>query len=859
MRRPPPGFTHNAGARDGSAGGQALLRLFPAVWLAAACGASAAGGGAAGAGAGPLGGRGEDGARVAPPEGTAQVASPEGTAQVARRAGFTPGDWAAQRDLERRFLAVPRADSAAASAARLARHPHPSGSPAAATVADSLARRLAALGFRVEVDSFLAWLPHPVSLGLELRESAGAKPRPLAVREPSPEDAAGDGPDWWLTWHAYAASGRAEAEVVYANYGRGRDFEALEALGVDVRGKVVLARFGHVYRGVKVREAEARGAVGVVLYPDPAEDGYARGDTLPAGPYRPGRAVQRGTLAELSRYTGDPLTPGRPARPGVPRLSPEDAPNLPGLPVLSLGYAEAARVLEALGGPEPPDGFSGGLPVSYRVGPGPARLGLDVRLDNRLRPVRNVIARLPARSAGASEGRVVLGNHYDAWLYGGVDAHGGTAVLLEVARGLASLAAEGWRPRREVVLAFWDAEEFGVVGSTEWVEAHLDDLRGRTAAYLNLDTYTAGVLDVSGSPALRDLVVDAASSVPDPETGRTLAALWRDRQAESEEGSVEGPAEGVEAAEPREPVEPTEPTRVAAGADLPRLGDLGAGSDWSAFLHHAGVPSLQFTMNGRGVYAVYHSALDDADYLRRHADPGLAHAPAMARVMGLVALRLAEARLLPHRYDATADWLDARLDELEGDLRERGWLKKGAAAAADGIGVEASLAEARAATERLRAAARRLEALRRDVLEGPAREPHLDSRPDADRSAAVDRALLAAEAAFLDEEGLPGRPWYRHQAIAADSETGYGPLPLPAAREGLREEDPAAAARGLDRLASAVDRAAEELLAALGGAGRGGRSTTRAGRSAASFRHGRGGRSGEARRFRSVTCDDFVP
>ncbi len=699
---------------------------------------------------------------------------PEIHEDAARRAGFAPGAWVAQRGLERRFLAVPHADSARASATRLARRPHPSGSPAAAALADSLARRLAAMGFRVEVDSFRVWLPHPVSLRLELLAPRATSARELVVREPSTEEAPTDGPDWWLAWNAYAASGRAEGEVVYANYARPGDFESLEALGVDVRGKVVLARFGHVYRGVKVREAEARGAAGVVLYSDPAEDGFARGDTLPVGPYRPGRAVQRGTVSELSRYTGDPLTPGRPALPGVLRLDPAEAPNLPGIPVLALGYAEARRVLEALGGEEPPEGFRGGLPVAYRVGSGPARLRMDVRLDGRLRPVRNVIATLPAREAG----RVVLGNHYDAWLYGGADPHGGTAVLLEVARGLSSLAADGWRPRREIVLAFWDAEEFGAVGSTEWVEARLEELRGRTAAYLNVDTYTAGVLDVAGSPSLRDLVVDAAADVRDPESRRSLAAVWRERQAAGE-GETERDR----------PV-------------LPRLGDLGAGSDWTAFYHHAGVPSLQFTMNGRGVYAVYHSALDDAEYLRRHADPGLAHAPALAGVMGLVALRLAEADVLPHRYEAYAAWLSARLDELEWELRARGWPE---AAGPEGLpeALEGALTEARAAAARLREAAGALEALQRSALD----------RLDREALRAVDGALLAAEAALLDERGVPGRPWYRHQAVAADPENGYGPLPLPAAREGLRAGDPGAVGAGLERLAAALDRAAAALRA----------------------------------------------
>lgn len=675
-------------------------------------------------------------------------------ADTARIDGFTTASSRRQRELERRFLAVPSPGGVAETSGWLAAEPHMAGTPRQARLADSLARRLRDMGFEVEVERYGVHLPHPDSLALELVAPAGR--RSLDPRE------AGDlsGPYRW-SWNAYAADGTARGEVVYANYGRPEDYRALEAAGVSVEGRVVLARYGAVYRGVKVREAEKRGAVGVVLYTDPADGGFTDGDTLPGGPYRPTDSVQRGTVSYLWRHPGDPLTPGRPARSGVPRLPEDSARNLPGIPVLNVDAARGRVILDALGGPEAPTDFRGGWSVPYRLGPGPARLRMTVRQETGRRPVRNVLARLPGREPGT----VIVGVHYDAWVHGGVDPHSGTGAVLEIARGLAALREGGWRPRRTILLAFWGGEEFGAVGSTEFVEARRRQLQEDAVAYFNVDVLTAGALDVSGSPSLRDLVWDAARRVDDPVDRRSLADAWR----EARTGTGED--------------------RAASDEARPALRPLGVGSDWTAFFHHAGIPSLQWTMNGRGAYAVYHSAHDDFGYLRTHADSALLYTPAMARVMGVAALRLAQADALPFDYVRYAERVRRMADSLAGGLPD--------------VRRDAVLAAAR----ELRSAAEVAEARRRAAL----------ARGDTVQLTRLSRALPRVETALLrpvEADGSPpgsdGRRWYRHLVYGSDPATGYGALPLPALQP-ERATGGAVGAPSVGELIRGLRRAADGL------------------------------------------------
>ena len=682
-------------------------------------------------------------------------------------AGFTAATWAAQKSIERKFLSRFTGEAASIDAARIARGPHLAGTPESRAHAEELAAFLRGIGLAVEIERFDVWIPHPRRVSVVLVDSAGVA-RPLEVRQRGRYDLGAADSALLLGWNAYGASGAARGAVVYASYGLSADYDSLATRGIDVRGRIALVRYGRAYRGVKVAEAERRGAAAVLLYSDPAQNGFAAGDTVPLGPMMPGGAIQLGTVSYLWRHTGDPLTPGAPSVDGVPRLDPRDSQVLPRIPVVPISYAAAAEILSGLGGEVAPEDFRGGLPVTYRTGPGPATVDLDVDLDDARRPIWNVIARVPAAmtsasgAANAAAGEVpmiVLGSHHDAWLWGGVDAGTGNTALLQIARGLAWLSGGGWAPRREIVLAFWDAEEMNVAGSTEWVEKHAEELQRRAVAYFNVDVFTAGALDVTGSHQLADLVVGAARAVEDPTLEKPLDEAFLARR-------------------PHGPI----------------LGDLGAGSDWNAFWHWAGVPSLQWTMNGRGSWAAYHSAVDDFAYYRDFADSGFVMTPAFARAMGLAALRLAEADALPYRYTLYADRIAAHLDALE------------AAGPAGGGAAPLDLTLPRAELDRFRAAAAGVEAEQAAILARGAA-----AGADRERLARIDAALAGAERALLDPEGLPGRPWYRHAIYAPGADTGYDALPLPALAEALGAGDPAALSRATDRLAAALARATAVL------------------------------------------------
>lgn len=669
--------------------------------------------------------------------------------------GFTPESSARQRAVEALVLARPEPARCQAHHRELTRTPHVAGTEGSERVIAYIAARFREYGLETEVvpyDVLLAW---PRSVEVELLAPSRAR---LATREdPVPGDPDTADPTASGPWHAYARSGEVTADVVYVNYGRAEDYETLARLGVEVRGRVVLARSFKGYRGGKSLEAEQRGVAALLTYSDPAEDGYVQGDVYPRGPWGPDSHVQRGGNVYDFIVPGDALTPGWASLPGAKRIAESESAILPKIPSVPLSFRDARQILEALDGPVRPTlDWQGGGPFAYHVGPGPARVRVKVDVPREIRTIRNVIGRIRGADPDprVAEQVVLLSNHHDAWTFGGVDPSSGTATTLELARVLGQLAREGSRPRRTLVFGVWDAEEFTLTGSTEWGEHHRDTLSRTAVACLNVDASASGDrLSVSAVPSLRPFLYEAARSVADPKGRGTVYDVWKAGAGENVRGYG-----------------------VLAGArtEDPPIAILGSGSDYTVFFNHIGVPSVDMVFDGP--YGVYHSIYDTHEWMRRHGDPGFLYHAAMARLWGLMALRLANADVLPFDYGVYGRDLLSYLDDVEAVARQRG------------VALDLSAA---------RAAASELAALTVATPGG-----------SAERQAARNRGLMAAERALLTAEGLPGRPWFQHLV--------YAPLPtyqaetLPGIREAVMSGDAPRARAQVEKLTAALRRARAE-------------------------------------------------
>jgi N-acetylated-alpha-linked acidic dipeptidase len=640
-------------------------------------------------------------------------------------------------------------------------------------------------------------------VGLRLVEPHTAE---LSLREEGhPRDKDSYNKDAFPGFHGYGASGKARGQVVYVNYGTREDFEHLDAAGLSVAGRIVLARYGKVFRGLKVKEAQDRGAAGAILYSDPADDGYMKGDVYPDGPMRPPSAIQRGSVRFLSFSPGDPTTPGWASTKGAKRLAREELQGIPRIPSLPLAYGEAAKILAALAGERVPDDWQGGLPFAYHLGPGPAEVEMQVEMDYAVRPIDNVIARIPGTVEPERE--VILGNHRDAWAYGAVDPNSGTASFLETARGLAAALRAGWKPRRTIVLCSWDGEEYALLGSTEWVEDRLQALSANAVAYINLDSAVTGPdLDVGGTPSLRDLILEAAGDIGEPRRGGTILDVWRARRQRDWAKS-----------------EPAVPERAGDRFEL-HLNALGSGSDFTAFLDHAGIPSLDFSFDGG--YGVYHSIYDSLFWMESFGDPEFLYHVAAARLYGLLAMRLAAADIVPLRFAAYGRALARELDLMRRRVvrdRRRWEAARLAPAARPGLpdGAEAGkrpplepdFAPLARAIEAFGAAGAGLDAvLARLEAEGPPGGAAPGGNAAALRR--LNAALAQVERAFLDPRGLPDRSWFRHVLYAPGLTTGYEAWPFPGVAQALAGRDPALLESQMRSLLERLARATEGVEAA---------------------------------------------
>jgi N-acetylated-alpha-linked acidic dipeptidase len=697
--------------------------------------------------------------------------------------GFTTEGAINQRRLEERFRAVPATNSAREHLRRLTAEPHVAGTKEDYATAIYVRDQIRSYGIPAELKEYEVLLPYPKQPGIV--ELITPRRERLALREAIiPEDPSSSHPKIIPLFNGYSPSGDVTAPLVYVNYGLPPDYEALKKLGVDVKGKIAIVRYGNSFRGVKAKVAEDNGAVGLIIYSDPADDGYGKGDVYPKGPWRPVSSAQRGSVQYIFQAPGDPLTPGKPSIPGVPRLKMEEITGLPRIPVQPISYGDAKRLLEPLRGPVRPEGFQGGLPFPYHVGGTQhVKVHLKTQMDYKVRKIWNVIARIDGTDE--KDRWVIMGNHRDAWTFGAVDPNSGSTAMLEAARGFGSLMKQGWKPRRTILMCSWDAEEYGLVGSTEWAEEYAEELKQKAVAYLNMDAAVSGSnFGASSVPSMWKLIRASTRDTHDPKSGKSVYQSWQDRARE------------------RDPE--AELTDAETGSDVKiaeaRIGALGSGSDYTPFLQHLGVPSID--MGFGGDYGVYHSAYDSFYWMSHFGDPTFAYHVAAAQLWGTVALRMANADGLQLDYRDYATQIRDYFNENMKTARRRNL---------------ATTLDERAMTraiENFAEEADRIEKAKRDTLTDiersrtEANDRHVRAVAKLKR---INDALMMVERALTDQRGLRGREWYTHQIYAPGTYTGYAAQPLPDFRQALDDRNISNAKEALERIVSAIDRATETL------------------------------------------------
>ncbi len=677
--------------------------------------------------------------------------------------GFSSGAAARQHALERRVIEMIEPAMMDSMSFALTREPHVAGSPAQARTRDWVLEQTRSWGLESEAKAYHVYMPWPTEAALEM---TAPSPHRFTLSEEvvddDPESALPQYP-WVL---GYSGTGEVEGDVVYVNYGLHEDYAALESIGVSVEGKIVIARFGRSYRGIKSRLAEQHGAIGIVIYTDPFDDGWFRGDVYPEGPWRHPTSAQRGSVMNGS---GDPTTPGWASTEDAWRVEPGSTEgfDLPSIPVLTVSASVAEPILRALRGAELPEqGWQGALPFRYHVGPGPTRVRMKVADDRETNPYKeiwNTVSWVPG--AERPDEWVIVGGHRDAWNAGASDNVSGTASVLAAARAVAELAKAGMPPRRTIVFATWDAEEWGLIGSVEWVEELAEELGAKAVAYLNQDGVAGGPhFGASASPSLKALVRDVARVVPDP-AGGTVYERWRERAAPPDT------------------------------AEVP-LGNLGGGSDFAPFYNHLGIPSAGWGFGGNGTQ--YHGAFDTYAWMSRHADPGFRYHATTAELTAVAALRLANAEVLPFDYVEYAQELRGVVSRLAIQAGERRLGDVGLAALDRALALMAE-----AATEFAAARDAALAAGTKAAANG-----------DESAFDAANRHLMRVERSLTRPEGLVGRPWFRNLIFASDNRNGYATIALPGIAEAIRAGDRDRVRREAEELARRVGEATAHIRAA---------------------------------------------
>lgn len=702
--------------------------------------------------------------------------------------GFTTASAKIQREWEAKFKAIPEPARMREAMRRLSARPHHLGSAYGKDNAEWLAAQFTSYGWEARIERFDVLFPTPRVRVLELlapTKFTAKLEEPILKEDPTTNQRAEQLP----TYNAYSGDGDVTAPLVYVNYGVPDDYEQLERRGISVKGAIVIARYGGSWRGIKPKVAYEHGAVGALIYSDPRDDGFSEGDTYPNGPYRPKDGVQRGSVLDMPTYPGDPLTPGVGASPGATRLDRKDAVTIMKIPVLPISYADAQPLLAAMTGPVAPQSWRGALPITYRLGPA-AQVHLKLEFDWKQTPLYNVIATI--KGATNPDEWVVRGNHHDGWVNGAEDPISGLVAELEEARAMGELLKQGWRPKRTIIYAAWDGEEPSLLGSTEWVEEHMADLRSKGVFYLNTDGNGRGFFGAAGSHSLERFVTEVANEITDPEANVSVAQ--RVRAAATIGGNAE----------------------ARNRKDL-RLEALGSGSDFTPFLQHAGVPTLNVGFGGEDGGGIYHSIYDSFTWYTRFSDTSFVYGRALAQVAGTMVMRVASADLLPEEFgnlsETTKGYLKEvttlrettakAIEELNRQLAEGAFAivndprnplqpPKGAAPAP-----YLNFAPIQNAADSLNRSADRFEKAYGALSSGPVNAAAL---------AQVNALLRQTDQMLLIPEGLPKRPWYQHSLYAPGYYTGYGVKTMPGVREAIEQKDWKQADEQIGKIAAALNR-----------------------------------------------------
>jgi N-acetylated-alpha-linked acidic dipeptidase len=721
--------------------------------------------------------------------------------------GFFPQSVQAQAQLEARFKAIPDPARMREAMRRLSARPHHVGSPYDRENAQWLLQQFKSYGWDAHIENFDVLFPTPIERFVELvaptHFRASLQETPVAG-----DPTSGQQKEQLPPYNAYSRDGDVTGPLVFVNYGIPADYEELARNGISVKGAIVIAKYGGSWRGIKPKVAAEHGAVGCLIYSDPRDDGYAGGAVFPAGPMRPAQGVQRGSVADMPVYPGDPLTPGVGATKDAKRLTVAQAATITKIPVLPISYGDAQPLLAALGGPIVPRAWGGGLPITYHFGPGQARVHLRVKSDWSLKTLYDVIAKLPGTTE--ADEWIIRGNHHDAWVNGAEDPISGLVAELEEARALGILYQQGWRPKRTIIYAAWDGEEPGLLGSTEWAETHANELKAHAVAYLNSDTNGRGYLDVEGSHSLEKFINGVEMDVQDPEAG---VSSWKRTQASR---ILNGSPETRKDARTRQ--------------DL-RIDALGSGSDYSSFIDHLGIASLNLGYGGEDRGGIYHSIYDDFYWFTHFSDTSFVYGRALAQAAGISVLRLANADLLPFAFTNLAETVQGYVKELRSlrDKRAEEIVDRNKAideglyrlASDPRSPVTAPEREAPAAELNFGALDSAVDSLTRAAARYDSAYNRAVQAGRSDIAKQVNEQLIQAERALTSTEGLRNRPWYTHMLYAPGFYTGYGVKTIPGVREAIEQGQWQDANAEIVRAAAAIQREAalvSSLAVTLGGA-----------------------------------------